>query len=92
MKQWLTALCTFVLPLAANAAADEFVKQDHFVKHISTVPANAGSGLVTGATIDQAFLLANNPGASLGPTMPPETTLPKWSVANCAAHSFWPLA
>jgi TonB-dependent receptor len=27
-----------------------------------TVPANAGNGLVTGATIDNAFLLAHNPG------------------------------
>lgn len=31
----------------------------------ATVPANAGSGLVTGATIDQALLLALNPGASI---------------------------
>ncbi|HZF17851.1 MAG TPA: TonB-dependent receptor [Steroidobacteraceae bacterium] len=31
----------------------------------ATVPANAGNGLTTGATIDQAFLLANNPGASI---------------------------
>jgi TonB-dependent receptor len=31
----------------------------------ATVPANAGSGLVTGATIDQAFLLANNPGLTI---------------------------
>jgi TonB-dependent receptor len=30
-----------------------------------TVPANAGNGLTTGATIDQAFLLARNPGASI---------------------------
>lgn len=30
-----------------------------------TVPANAGNGLTTGATIDQAFLLANNPGANI---------------------------
>jgi TonB-dependent receptor len=30
-----------------------------------TVPANAGNGLTTGATIDQAFLLANNPGATI---------------------------
>jgi len=30
-----------------------------------TVPANAGNGLVTGTTIDQAFLLARNPGASI---------------------------
>lgn len=30
-----------------------------------TVPANAGNGLVTGATIDQAFLLANNPGRTI---------------------------
>ncbi|MDB5704766.1 MAG: TonB-dependent receptor [Sphingomonas bacterium] len=30
-----------------------------------TVPANAGNGLVTGATIDQAFLLAQNPGANI---------------------------
>lgn len=30
-----------------------------------TVPANAGNGLTTGATIDQAFLLANNPGLSI---------------------------
>ena len=28
----------------------------------ATVPVNAGNGLTTGATIDQAFLLANNPG------------------------------
>jgi TonB-dependent receptor len=28
----------------------------------ATVPANAGNGLTTGATIDEAFLLANNPG------------------------------
>ena len=31
----------------------------------ATVPANAGNGLVTGATVDQAFLLANNPGLSI---------------------------
>jgi len=30
-----------------------------------TVPANAGNGLTPGAVIDQAFLLANNPGASI---------------------------
>jgi TonB-dependent receptor len=30
-----------------------------------TVPANAGNGLVTGATIDQAFLLAHNPGLTI---------------------------
>ncbi|WP_448661983.1 TonB-dependent receptor [Sphingomonas sp. CJ20] len=30
-----------------------------------TVPVNAGNGLTTGATIDQAFLLANNPGATI---------------------------
>ncbi|HEX5461190.1 MAG TPA: TonB-dependent receptor [Steroidobacteraceae bacterium] len=31
----------------------------------STVPATAGNGLTTGAPIDAAFLLANNPGATL---------------------------
>jgi len=31
-----------------------------------TVPANAGNGLTTGATIDQAFLLAHNPGDNIG--------------------------
>ncbi|RJF90840.1 TonB-dependent receptor [Sphingomonas cavernae] len=30
-----------------------------------TVPANAGNGLTTGATIDRAFLLANNPGLTI---------------------------
>jgi len=30
-----------------------------------TVPANAGNGLTTGTTIDQAFLLAHNPGATI---------------------------
>jgi TonB-dependent receptor len=30
-----------------------------------TVPANAGNGLTTGATIDQAFLLAKNPGLTI---------------------------
>ncbi|MDP5279502.1 TonB-dependent receptor [Sphingomonas sp. DG1-23] len=30
-----------------------------------TVPANAGNGLTTGAAINQAFLLANNPGATI---------------------------
>lgn len=30
-----------------------------------TVPANAGSGLVTGEAINEAFLLAKNPGASI---------------------------
>ncbi len=30
-----------------------------------TVPANAGNGLTPGATIDQAFLLAHNPGVSI---------------------------
>jgi TonB-dependent receptor len=30
-----------------------------------TVPVNAGNGLVTGTVIDQAFLLARNPGASI---------------------------
>lgn len=30
-----------------------------------TVPANAGNGLTTGAVINQAFLLANNPGATI---------------------------
>ena len=30
-----------------------------------TVPANAGNGLTTGATIDEAFLLAQNPGATI---------------------------
>lgn len=43
MKQWLIAFCALILPLAAKAATDEFIKQDHFVKHISTVPANAGT-------------------------------------------------
>ena len=31
----------------------------------ATVPVNAGNGLTTGATIDQAFLLANNPGLTI---------------------------
>lgn len=31
----------------------------------ATVPANAGNGLTTGATIDQAFLLARNPGLTI---------------------------
>ena len=31
----------------------------------ATVPATAGNGLVTGATIDQAFLLAHNPGLTI---------------------------
>jgi TonB-dependent receptor len=31
----------------------------------STVPSNAGNGLVPGAVIDQAFLLAHNPGLSI---------------------------
>jgi TonB-dependent receptor len=31
----------------------------------AAVPANAGNGLTTGAVINQAFLLANNPGASI---------------------------
>ena len=31
----------------------------------STVPANAGNGLTTGATVDQAFLLAHNPGLTI---------------------------
>ncbi|KRA81289.1 TonB-dependent receptor [Altererythrobacter sp. Root672] len=31
----------------------------------STVPSNAGNGLVPGAAIDEAFLLANNPGATI---------------------------
>lgn len=31
----------------------------------ATVPANAGSGLVTGTVIDQAFLLAHNPGLNI---------------------------
>ncbi len=31
----------------------------------ATVPANAGNGLVTGTTIDQAFLLSHNPGATI---------------------------
>jgi TonB-dependent receptor len=31
----------------------------------SLVPSNAGNGLTPGATIDQAFLLANNPGLSI---------------------------
>ncbi len=30
-----------------------------------TVPANAGNGLTTGATIDNAFLLAHNPGLTI---------------------------
>jgi TonB-dependent receptor len=30
-----------------------------------TVPANAGNGLTRGTVIDQAFLLANNPGANI---------------------------
>src|SRR5881394_3532037 len=30
-----------------------------------TVPANAGNGLTPGTTIDQAFLLAHNPGATI---------------------------
>lgn len=30
-----------------------------------TVPSNAGNGLTPGATIDQAFLLANNPGVTI---------------------------
>src|SRR5450830_1946750 len=32
----------------------------------ATVPANAGNGLVPGTVIDQAFLLAHNPGLSIG--------------------------
>ena len=31
----------------------------------ATVPANAGNGLVTGTPINSAFLLANNPGATI---------------------------
>lgn len=31
----------------------------------ATVPANAGNGLTPGTTIDQAFLLANNPGLNI---------------------------
>jgi TonB-dependent receptor len=31
----------------------------------ATVPSNAGNGLTPGATIDQAFLLANNPGLTI---------------------------
>jgi len=31
----------------------------------ATVPANAGNGLVPGTTIDQAFLLAHNPGLTI---------------------------
>src|ERR1700722_6798950 len=31
----------------------------------ATVPTNAGNGLTPGATIDQAFLLANNPGLTI---------------------------
>lgn len=31
----------------------------------ATVPVNAGNGLTPGAVIDQAFLLANNPGATI---------------------------
>ncbi len=31
----------------------------------AAVPANAGNGLVTNATIDKAFLLANNPGLTI---------------------------
>jgi TonB-dependent receptor len=31
----------------------------------ATVPSNAGNGLVPGAVIDQAFLLANNPGRTI---------------------------
>lgn len=31
----------------------------------ATVPANAGNGLTPGAVIDQAFLLRNNPGATI---------------------------
>ncbi|WP_347302818.1 TonB-dependent receptor [Croceibacterium sp. TMG7-5b_MA50] len=31
----------------------------------ATVPANAGAGLTTGTVIDEAFLLANNPGANI---------------------------
>ncbi|NIJ21055.1 TonB-dependent receptor [Sphingomonas naasensis] len=31
----------------------------------ATVPANAGNGLIAGTTIDQAFLLARNPGATI---------------------------
>ena len=30
-----------------------------------TVPANAGNGLTAGATVDQAFLLAHNPGLTI---------------------------
>jgi TonB-dependent receptor len=32
----------------------------------ATVPSNAGNGLTPGAAIDQAFLLANNPGLTIG--------------------------
>jgi hypothetical protein len=32
----------------------------------ATVPAGAGAGLVPGTVIDQAFLLANNPGLNIG--------------------------
>ena len=31
----------------------------------ATVPVNAGNGLTTGAAVDQAFLLAHNPGATI---------------------------
>lgn len=55
-----------------------------------TVPANAGNGLTTGATVDQAFLLANNPGLTiqqidnaiiprLGRTMEEYGTKDKWT-------------
>lgn len=32
----------------------------------STVPANSGNGLIAGTPIDQAFLLAHNPGLTIG--------------------------
>jgi TonB-dependent receptor len=56
----------------------------------ATVPANAGSGLVAGTTVDQAFLLAHNPGLNitqidnaiiprLGRTMDEAGTKDKWT-------------
>jgi len=53
------------LSATQNTAANRNATQGGNFTIPATVPANAGNGLVAGTVIDQAFLLANNPGANI---------------------------
>ncbi|MGP7794426.1 TonB-dependent receptor [Sphingomonas sp. CLY1604] len=57
----------------------------------ATVPVNAGNGLTPGATINQAFLLANNPGATIDQIdngLLPRLGRPRYEDGSRDRHNF----